>query len=191
MNMLTWWGTEGAANRLLSDGSVYGTSLATKPAFTFSYSTLRYSDRASEYVVDGKPMTAAQQAEVLVAIQNIEPPLDWLRSMKQAEIMAAYQRAAAALVQEPIDAFEMASWGTQEAQARAVLANAAASAPMIESLRIARGKGETAVQLAQKVVFAAEAYAAAYTPILGKRQAAIAAIAAATTSAEIDAVTWV
>lgn len=190
MNMLTWWGTSGAASRVLPSGDVYSTPLATKPAFSFAYSALRYSERGNDYFVDGKPMTADQQAEVRAVIQAIQPPLDWLRAQKYTEIMQAYERDVAAILQRPADPFEMASWRKQEEEARAYLANAAAATPVIDGLRAARAKGEDRATLAQKIVTRADAFASAYSPILGKKQACLDALDVATMQAAVDAIVW-
>lgn len=192
MNILIWTAAEGKGpfQRRLPDGRIFSDLMTAKPVFSFPFVNLRYIEQANEYTIDGRKMTAAEQAEVYNTIQAVEPPLGWFKAMKQAEIMGAYQQAVAAIAGDTIDAYEIASWGTQEAQARAVLANAAASAPLLDSMRVARGKGETKEQLATKVVTAADAYAAAYAPVLGKKQAKLDALAAAATQAEVDAVVW-
>src|SRR5512139_265244 len=161
MNILIWSATEGRGpfQRQLPGGRIFSDLLTVKPTFSFSFVNLRYIEQANEYTIDGRKMTAAEQAEVYDAIQAVQIPLGWFKAMKQAEIMGAYQQAVTAIAGDSIDAFEIASWGTQEAQARKVLADAAAAAPIIDTLRVARGKGETKVDLSTKVVAAADAYA--------------------------------
>lgn len=191
-NILTWHppSSSGAFQRQLPDGRIFSDRITVKPTFSFQFVELEYVEQAAVYTVDKKPMTASQQAEVYNAIQAVQPPLEWFRALKMAEIMEAYHGAVAAISGNSLDVFEIASWGTQEAQARAVLANATAGAPMLDAMRAPRGKGETKEQLAAKIVAAADAYAAAYAPILGRKQAKLDALAAATTQAEIDAVKW-
>jgi hypothetical protein len=192
MNILIWTAAEGQGpfQRRLPDGRIFSDLMTAKPVFSFPFVNLRYIEQANEYTIDGRKMTAAEQAEVYNTIQAVEPPLEWLKSMKLAEIMGAYERDVAAILQRPADPFEMASWRKQEEEARAYLANAAAPTPVIDGLRAARAKGEDRATLAQKIVARADAFAASYSPTLGKKQAYLDAIDVATTHAAVDAIVW-
>lgn len=66
---------------------------------------------------------------------------------------------------------EIASWDKQEAEARAVLADANVATPFIDALRVSRGLGESRVELAGKIVANADAYALGAADLLGKYQA--------------------
>lgn len=192
MNILVWNSASGNGpfQRRLPDGRIFSDLLTTKPIFSFNFVELRYIEQANEYTIDGRKMTAAEQAEVYNTIQSVEPPLEWSRAQKYTEIMHAYDRDVVAILQRPADPFEMASWRKQEEEARTYLANATTPTPVIDGLRAARAKGEDQATLAGKIVARADAFAAAYSPILGKKQACLDALALATTQAEVDAIVW-
>lgn len=92
---------------------------------------------------------------------------------------------------------EIKSWDKQEAEARALLADANASTPLLSAMASARGI--TVTDLATRVIAKADAFAVAAGAIIGKRQAledqlnAIASDAALTDDEKrtaIDAVVW-
>lgn len=64
---------------------------------------------------------------------------------------------------------ERDSWGKQEAEARAVLANASSATPLLSA--IADARGIDLMVLAGRVVAKADAFAAAAGAIIGRRQA--------------------
>lgn len=192
MNILVWNSPSGNGpfQRRLPDGRIFSDLLTTKPIFSFNFVDLRYIEQANEYTIDGRKMTAAEQAEVYNTIQSVEPPLEWSRAQKYTEIMQAYDRDVTAILQRPADPFEMASWRKQEEEARSYLANATAPTPVIDGLRGSRAKGEDRATLAQKIVVNADAFATAYSPVLGRKQARLDALAAAQSPAEVEAIVW-
>jgi hypothetical protein len=71
---------------------------------------------------------------------------------------------------------EVASWPKQEAEARAVIADETSVTPLIDALVIARGLGETRIELANKIIANADAYAQVVGALLGEYQAKLKAI---------------
>ena len=84
----------------------------------------------------------------------------------------------------------MATWRTQEDEARAYTADNTVDTPMLSELIIARGMDETVADLAAKVIANADAYRAAYTPLLGKYQSLTNQIGLATTVDEVNLIVW-
>ena len=114
--------------------------------------------------------------------------IDELKSMKQAEIITAFDTATKSIAD--VLPAEMATWRTQEDEARAYVADNTVATPMLSELIIARNMGETVLDLANKVIANADAYRTAYTPLLGKHQSLSNQIALATTNAEVEAIVW-
>jgi hypothetical protein len=85
---------------------------------------------------------------------------------------------------------EMSSWRKQEEEARAYVANNTAATPFLSSLAASRGLGETVLDLANKVIANADAYQAAYSPLLGKYQALVNHVNSAATVADVEAIVW-
>lgn len=71
---------------------------------------------------------------------------------------------------------ESLSWQKQEQYARAYIADPTQPAPQLDALALSRGFGETAVQLADKIVTNVAAYETAYFGLLGQYQASKKAI---------------
>ena len=134
-----------------------------------------------------KNMTVITQVEA----DNLRKPvytLTELKSMKQAEITTTFDTATKAIAD--VLPHEMATWRTQEDEARAYVADNTVSTPMLSELIVARDIGETVLDLANKVIANADAYRTAYTPLLGKYQSLTNQIALATTNAEVEAIVW-
>jgi hypothetical protein len=119
----------------------------------------------------------------------IKPPvvltLEQVKALKLVEITEVYNTAIAALVGNT-DQYELTSWGTQEAEARAYVVNNTAITPMLSGMVAARGLGETVLQFASLIITNADAYQVAYATILGTYQAKQKAISAAITVAEVQ-----
>lgn len=105
--------------------------------------------------------------------------------------------AALSQLQSGYPAGEVQSWERQLSEARAFVASASASTPMLDALAVARGI--TKADLASRVLAKADAFAAYSGALIGKRQAledAIAAIladeeaAAANRLDRLSAVSW-
>lgn len=119
--------------------------------------------------------------------------LDDLKSVRLTDIKAACDAALA-----PLDAAypdrEVASWPQQIAEATAYTANAAADVPLLRTMAAERPSlGDTdearVAELTRRILANAAAWSAVAGPIIGKRQAAEDAIDAATTLADVLAVT--
>ena len=104
------------------------------------------------------------------------------------EITALYQQEVKALTDA--QAYELSSFVKQENEARAWLANNTVNTPFIDGLLIARDLGETKAELVDKVILNADAYATAYSQILGKFQKISKKIALATTKDELSMLVW-
>lgn len=191
MNILVWLdgATDGPFQRLLPDGRIFSDLMNKKPVFSFPFSSIEYIQAANRFLVDGVPMTPSQADEVSNAINSVEPPAQWFKSMKQNDISSSYQQEVLAITGN-VDPTEMTSWSKQEEQARAYIADQSAVTPLLDGLLIGRGLNETKLELAQKIVNNADAYQAAYSTILGRYQARMKTLQAATTISEINAVVW-
>ncbi len=106
---------------------------------------------------------------------------------KIAEIDAAYN-AAIAVISASYPETERNSWAKQEAEARAWTANNTAATPLLSAIATARGS--TLADIAARVITNADAYAVYAGGVIGKRQAKMISIAAATTLTELEAITW-
>lgn len=119
--------------------------------------------------------------------------LDDLKTVMLADIKTSCDAALA-----PLDAAypdrEVASWPQQIAEATAYTANAAAEVPLLRTMAAERPSlGDTdearVAELTRRILANAATWSAVAGPIIGKRQAAEDAIGAATTLAEVLAVT--
>lgn len=106
---------------------------------------------------------------------------------KTAEIDAAYT-AAIAVISASYPETERTSWAKQEAEARAWTTSLAAPTPLLSAIATARGT--TLVDICARVIANADAYALYAGGVIGKRQAKMITIAAATTVPELEAITW-
>jgi hypothetical protein len=110
-----------------------------------------------------------------------------LKAIKTNEIDAAYN-AAISVISSSYPETERNSWAKQEQEARAWIANGSAATPLLSAIAAARGTSLT--DIAARVIANADAYAVYAGGVIGKRQAKMIAIAAATTIAELEAITW-
>lgn len=120
--------------------------------------------------VDPPPLTLAQQ-----------------KSLKLAE----FEQAAEASVAPITSAYPIAerdTWPIQEAEAVAWTANSAAATPMLSA--IASARGQTLADVAANVLSKAASFKTLAGATFGKRKAKRDLIDAATTAAELDAITW-
>lgn len=111
------------------------------------------------------------------------------KDAKRAEIETAYAAAVSFLDNYP--ASERLSWGDQEAEALAFVANNAVPTPTLSA--IAARTGETIVILAGKVIANADAFKAAGGDAIGRRRARMKAIDAAVAANDmtaLQAVVW-
>jgi hypothetical protein len=115
------------------------------------------------------------------------PTLDNAKSAKLEEVKLAYTTSISELVGN-VDRFELASWGTQEAEAKAYIVDNTVATPLLSGMVISRGLGETVLQFSNKIVANSNGYSSVYSTILGTYQAKQKAIAVATTVAEVQAI---
>jgi len=86
--------------------------------------------------------------------------------------------------------WEIASFTTQEKEARAWLLDNLAATPFIDVLLASRANGETKSQLIDKVITKADAYSVFYAGQIGKFQRLIKQVDACTTVDEVKAIVW-
>ncbi len=108
-------------------------------------------------------------------------------SKKIAEIDAAYN-AAIAVISASYPETERNSWAKQELEARAWTADNNSPTPLLTAISTARGT--TIADICSRVITNADAYAVYAGATIGKRQAKMIEIEAATTIQELEAITW-
>ena len=117
----------------------------------------------------------------------IAPTLAQAQAAQTATIITAAQAALQAVVAAYPD-LEVATWPQQYAEAQAYTASSTAATPMLAA--IATAARATVAVMAAGVMAKAAAYQSASGAIIGKRIALTGEIAAATTVAAVQAVTW-
>lgn len=107
------------------------------------------------------------------------PTLEEAKSAKLAEVMTGYSAAFAPvdLVYPPA---EREGWAIQESEAVAYMADQKAEVPVLTSLVTLRGKGETILELAQKVLENAIQWRGVYAHYTGQQQRMYSEVAALT-----------
>ena len=114
---------------------------------------------------NGAYIEAREDGYVIVAIR--EPTLEEAKAGKLTEINAACDAAIAALTASYPES-ELRTFDKQEAEARALLADPATSAPLLTQL--AAERGISVLELAQRVQKKADAFTVASGCIIGQRQ---------------------
>lgn len=120
----------------------------------------------------------------------VDPPpltLDEVKAAKLAEINAEFDAEIGAIKATYPDT-EVMSWDKQEQEARALLANATADTPLIDSIASARGLDR--VELANRIIANADQFATASGASLGKRQKLKDEINAAATVEQVAEIVW-
>lgn len=120
----------------------------------------------------------------------VDPPpltLAELKSLKFSEIEHAAESAIAPIT-SAYPSTERDTWPIQEAEAVAWTANSSAATPMLNA--IASARGETLTDVAAKVLTKAASFKTLAGATFGKRKAKRDLIDAATTAAELSAITW-
>lgn len=153
---------------------------------------------------DAVEITAALHAELIegqsqgkriVADENgypvlQDPPpltLDEAKAAKLTEINAACDAEIEAIKVSYPDT-EVMTWDKQEGEARALVLDATADTPLIDSIASARGLDR--VELANRIIANADQFATASGASLGKRQALKDEINAATTVEQVAEIVW-
>ena len=135
------------------------------------------------------------QGKIISADKNGKPvlknppplTLDEVKAAKLAEINAECDAEIGAIKATYPDT-EVMSWDKQEQEARALLANATATTPLIDSIASARGLGR--VELANRIIANADQFAVASGTSIGKRQKLEDQINAATTVEQVAEIVW-
>jgi len=120
--------------------------------------------------------------------QEGNPTLKQAKDLKQSELTKAFNANVKTLTLA--QDHEMASWKKQEDEARAYLVDNTVATPFIDNLLIARNLGETKDALIVKILAHVDAYALAYSSLLGKSQNLTVQVSAATTKAKVKAIVW-
>lgn len=119
--------------------------------------------------------------------EELASTLEQKKLSKKQEIRAGYEEDLSSILNEYTDA-ETKTWDKQEEEARAYTADNTASVPMLEAIALA--KGVTVGDVAARVIANADAWIQISGTATGKRQALEEAVDAATTIADVEAVTW-
>ena len=82
--ILTWHSpsNSGAVQVDTAYGHIFSDSIDLKPTFSFTFTDLYYNENDGRYMVDDKYMTNEQKAEIVSALNLIEPPLEWVKQIK-------------------------------------------------------------------------------------------------------------
>jgi len=119
-----------------------------------------------------------------------DSPLVQSKTLKMKELNDQHDISISNLIGGVANRFEVASWTKQEAQARAYIASNLTVVPLLSGLIISRGRGETLLELSNKIVAAANAYEIGYSSILGNLQAKGRLVVAAKTYMDVQNVLW-
>lgn len=122
---------------------------------------------------------------------NGQQKLEAAKQDKISAVINSYSQQRAALLDELADITERETWAQQFAEAQAYLTATATKkptipTPLIDSLIVSRGQGESKEEFAQKIINKNTAYATAIATLLGQQKQAIAKIQAATTIDELE-----
>ncbi|MEZ0150124.1 MAG: hypothetical protein AB9Q19_12540 [Candidatus Reddybacter sp.] len=151
---------------------------------------IEYTDRPPE-PIESMDVFGAVLAEFdrLAAIEDTPEVLTvaQLARQKKAAINAAAD-AAIAPVSTKYPRSEIDSWPVQVAEAAAHTVSSAATTPFIDGLLVRR-PGKTKAELVAKIQLNAAAYTVLSADVFGQRQALDDLVDAATTIAELDAIT--
>ena len=82
--ILTWHSpsNSGAVQVDTTYGYIFSDKIDLKPAFSFTFTDLYYNENDGRYMVDDKYMTDGQKAEIVNALNLIEPPINWVKHIK-------------------------------------------------------------------------------------------------------------
>jgi hypothetical protein len=161
--------------------SVHGTNI---PADAVDVNT------DTQFVVDSlaeKRLFQQDEQGNPVVIKPAEPTLPELKVAKKAQINGAFEQTMQMITAGyPQD--EIASWGKQEQEARAFVANAESATPLIGALAETRRVDKP--DLVARIIYKADAFAQISGQLIGKRQALEDAIDAAETAQVLEAISW-
>ena len=82
--ILTWHSpsNSGAVQVDTAYGHIFSDMIDLKPILSFSFTDLYYNENDGRYMVDDKYMTKEQKAEIVNALNLIEPPIEWVKQIK-------------------------------------------------------------------------------------------------------------
>ena len=122
-----------------------------------------------------------------IAVDRPPLTLPELKVAKKAQINGAFEQTMSMITSGyPQD--EIASWGKQEQEARAFVADAESDTPLIGALSTVRGVEKA--DLVGRIIYKADAFAQISGQLIGKRQALEDAIDAAETAEVLEAISW-
>lgn len=127
--------------------------------------------KGKEGYVNGEPHTIMTYGPLPEGWSDTPPPptKDESATQKLAEVMSSYA-AAFSLVEAVYPPAEREGWPTQEAEARAVLADPEAETPVLSALVSLRCSGETVAELAASVLEKASVWRSLYAHLTGQQQ---------------------
>lgn len=134
--------------------------------------TAQHSWQAGVWVIDAAKVAAL---------------LERVRVEARARIDAAYTQAINVIAASYPET-ERNSWAKQEQEARAWMIDNTTAAPLLTAIAAARGT--TLADICARVIANADAYAVYAGGVIGKRQALMLLVDAATTSTGLEAITW-
>ena len=82
--ILTWHSpsNSGAVQVDTAYGHIFSDMIDLKPILSFTFTDLYYNENDGRYTVDDTYMTEEQKAEIVNALNLIEPPLEWVKWVK-------------------------------------------------------------------------------------------------------------
>ena len=85
MNRILTWHSPSNSGAVQGDttyGYIFSDRIDLKPTFSFTFTDLYYNENDGRYTVDDTYMTEEQKAEIINALNLIEPPIDWIKQIK-------------------------------------------------------------------------------------------------------------
>lgn len=129
--------------------------------------------------------------EITISKVNLPiPTISELIFKKRQHINADFEKSIQQIT-AGYPASETSSWGKQEAEARAYVADAAATTPLIDALSSVRGVAKD--ELVSRIIAKADLFATVSGQLIGKRQAledALDALPETATAEDVAAIVW-
>lgn len=133
------------------------------------------------------PQHSWQAGAWVLDAAKVTAQLERVRAEARTRIDSAYE-ATIGMIAASYPPTERDSWPKQEAEARAWVANNLAPTPLLSAIAVARGT--TLANISTRVIANADAYAVYAGGVIGKRQARMSQVDAATTVAGLEAISW-
>jgi hypothetical protein len=152
MNIITWYAPHGnGAFQMETNLGLWSDLITTKPLFSFSYTSMNYNESANQFDIDGEIMTVAQQTEVLNYINQIVPPISWVKNKINNIIISNYKNT---MSQYSIGKSqeEIATFTLQYSEATKVVADASYNSVFLNNLVQSRGLGETVQLISTNII---------------------------------------